>query len=362
MYRFEYRLFFDNNSVSKEKLDLIEEITVDQEIDVSWEAKLNIPFKVDNQGKWIEENEKFIKSFSRVRIELRNIDKKFIPLIDGPVTGAEIEMSSEPGQSKLLITVSDDSVLLNREEKINKIENKSDSEIAEQLFKDAGLDISKDNDKTSLTSNGLTPVELQHNTAMQLLKKLAKRHEFHAFVLPGKNPGKSIGIFKSLPAQSESYQPLILLGISRNIISFNITVDYQKPANFSASKVNITDKKILSAKSVFSDIDLLGDKSIIGKDIDSSSRFVLPGFGESTDLNTISQAKALNSSYSITVNGKIIQDTYPDILQPYKIIIVQLSNSKYSGNYLIKKVTHTLNRSNYSQSFTLIRNAVSAKN
>jgi hypothetical protein len=51
---------------------------------------------------------------------------------------------------------------------------------------------------------------------------------------------------------------------------------------------------------------------------------------------------------------------YKDVLSPYRLVSVQLSDSKLSGTYLLTRVTHTLNRSVYKQEFGARRNAASA--
>ena len=360
MNDFEYRLYFDNNSAKQEQIDLVEGISVEQTMNMAWEGVLKIPFHVDETGNWVEEKEKFVKSFSRVRIEINIGDSSFVPLIDGPVISIQNNMNSDPGESYLSVIVNDDSVYLNRKEEVNLFEDMTDNEIAEQLFAGSGQITSTNIDVTPASSSSLSPVIVQRETAIHLIRFLAKRNGFNAYVLPGDNPGQSIGVFKSLPTVPGDFPAFVLLGENRNIKNFQITDDAQKPSLFTVSSVSIKDKSTSSAETNFGEINLLGDSVSSGNELNTSNIFVSPFNKEFLSPDTFVKANSEKSSYSIRATGETLEGLYNKALQPYKIITVRLGNSKYSGDYLIEKVNHKLNRSDYTQSFTLLRNAVSS--
>jgi hypothetical protein len=51
-----YRLFFNDEPASREELDRVERITVEQEIDMAWEAQLEVPICLDANGRWVNAN------------------------------------------------------------------------------------------------------------------------------------------------------------------------------------------------------------------------------------------------------------------------------------------------------------------
>jgi hypothetical protein len=51
----------------------------------------------------------------------------------------------------------------------------------------------------------------------------------------------------------------------------------------------------------------------------------------------------------------VIEGCYSGVLVPYQLVTVRVGDSSLSGAYLVKKVTHTLSRSNYTQEFVLLR-------
>ena len=93
----EFKMFLDGASATKDQLDKIDEIVVDQAVDRAWEARLKIPVCVNNDGKWEGEQEAWMKAFTRLRVEVNPGDGKFVPLIDGPVVGFDSARSAIPG-------------------------------------------------------------------------------------------------------------------------------------------------------------------------------------------------------------------------------------------------------------------------
>jgi hypothetical protein len=352
----EYKLFFNNNIATQDQLDMVEEITVEQEIDMIWEARLKIPIIVDDKGNWTGQDEDFMNSFSRVRIEVKVGKKSFLPLIDGPIVGFDKPMHSEPGQSFLNLVVNDDSVYLNQKEEIQKFEDMKDDKIATQIFqKDKHI---KSTDIETTKQNSPLPAVVQRGTGMQTLRMLARRNGMHAYVLPGDNPGQSIGCFKSFPTSADGgLADLVLLGPDKNMVNFNVVNDSTSPSVVDASYLNMGDKSIVKSESSYSDAKLLGKDQVLDKSGDASLQILWPYRNFTGDPSQIVVAEAVNSGYSIKATGSVFENGYQDVLQPYRIVKVLGVNARESGDYLISKVTHNLTLSSYSQSFTLKRNA-----
>ena len=110
-----YRLFFNDEPANREELDQVESITVEQEIDMAWEAQLEVPICLDTHGRWANANESIAKTARRVRVEVSMGRSVYIPLIDGPVIDTRSAMNFQPGQSSVTLLVRDDSYLLDRE-------------------------------------------------------------------------------------------------------------------------------------------------------------------------------------------------------------------------------------------------------
>jgi len=356
----EYKIFFDNNPAEREQLDRVEEITVEQEVDMAWEARVEIPICVDDRGRWTGEDEDFMRSFSRVRVEIKIGEGPFAPLIDGPIAGFDSRMRSEPGQSAITLTVRDDSVHLNREENVSRFENLLDHEVATRIFEEFEQIASTDIHDTPASGSSLPPVVVQRGTAMQILRSLARRQGMHAYVLPGDSPGETVGCFKAFSTQTDGLPPLILLGDGRNIETFNTGHNAQSPATVRTSTLGITDKTVTTRTSSFRDLERLGEEAAFENETETATRILPPHIGESLDPDQAVLTEAANAAYAFEATGTVRGHCYQDVLQPYRVVSVRGINSRLSGDYLVTQVTHTLNRSNYGQSFTVRRNARSA--
>ena len=352
-----FRVFYGTTPATQAQLDQLERITVEQEIDLAWEARLTLPLCVDASGAWSGADEAFLRSFSRVRVEIKVGGGPFVALIDGPIVGYDSRRSSEPGQSQITLLVQDDSVYLNRHEEVRSFPNRTDSEIAQELLQDAPHIHTTQVDETPSAPNDLPPETVQRGTAMRLLRFLARRQGLHAYVLPGDQPDQSLGCFKRLPSRASGLPDLILLGGERNIAEFNLAQDAQSPARVQAYALSLSDHSLLTSQSSVRDQTLLGDAASLPADDQIARLLARPGQGDTVDPEQRARAAAERASYNQTATGSIIPGCYAGVLLPYQLVQVRGVSAQSSGLYLIQHVTHTFDRSSYTQAFTLKRNA-----
>lgn len=353
-----YRLFFDDEPASQEDLDRVEEITVEQEVDMAWEAHLQIPVCTDAQGQWTGDDLRFMSAYARIRVEIKVGDGGFVPLIDGPVVGSDRQRRAEPGQSTVTLVVHDDSAFLNREESLERFENRADHEVAEQIYQDASPIVSTDVEPTAPPPSDVPPVVVQRGTRMRLLRMLAQRQGMHAYVLPGEVPGQSVGCFKAFPTAPSGLPPLTLLGAGRTIDTFDVQQNAQRAATAQAARLSLTDRGLTEAASQFSDLDLLGPGFTFENDQNTATQLPTPGPGGQVAPDRRAAAATEASSYEIEASGSI-RPCYTGVLRPYEVVTVRGAGPRLSGDYLVFAVTHTLTRSEYAQSFTFKRNALS---
>jgi len=352
----EYKMWIDGESATTEQLDKIDEIVVDQTVDAAWEAKLKIPVCVNDQGKWDGENDPWMKTFTPIRIEVNAGDGKFVPLIDGPVVGVDSVRSAQPGKSVITVVVHDDSARLNRESKVDVQEGKNDSDIVQTIFSDANL--TPEIDETAPQPNQTTAATVQFRTPAQYLRYLVQRHpEWHAYVLPGKERGQSIGCFKKFPEDTDGLPELVLLGADRNLATFNVR-NRGTPTNVKGAQLPLDHKDIRVSDFSFRDATLMGDPPATASAAPPATTQLPPGQSDRVDLDATTKGVGTNSTFSMQATGSIVPFCYPAVLSPYRWVLVKISDSQYSTKYLITQVTHTLSRSIYTQSFTVKGNGV----
>lgn len=352
----EYRLYFNNLPATREQLDRVEEIVVEQAVDMVWEARLQVPIGTDERGNWSGEADEIFAEFTPVRIELRVGNSGFVPLIDGPVVGRDDSMMTEPGQSMMTVVVQDDSVFLNREERVHRFDDRLDHEVAQTLFEEIAR-IHRTEIETTPAPSSETLAIAARGTSMQLLRSLARRQGKHAYVLPGDAPGESIGCFKAFTTDPSELPPLRLTGPARNLRTFAPEEDAQRPASVTVYAASLLDERVTESAASSAEIDRHGPEAAIADAGNVATLLLPPRYGDSVDLDQQAIAVAERASYATQVTGSVMSSYYPGILQPYQTVSVEGVNAQRSGQYLIAQVTHRLSRFDYTQAFTLMRNA-----
>jgi hypothetical protein len=352
-------MYVKDHPATQDMLDQVDEITVEQAIGSTWEARLAIALVTDDKGSWTGVDKSFITDFSRMRVELDPGDGIFVPLIDGPLVGADQDMSAEPGESIHTAIIMDDGVYLNRYQRAYRFQaGRRDDDLARDLFDQASQIKTKDIDSAPGTPpERFNSYEFQRGTELDLLHRLAERQGMYAAVLPGKKPGQSIGAFKELPAKTDGLPALVLLGDDRNVGEFTIRRDSLGPAKVESYSLSISDKSVSHATASFRDADLFDGSPTLDSEDDAAGVLLDPEGGASVDAQTRATAAANRNAYAYEASGTTLNDAYIAVLSPYRLVQVKGVEQSVCGNYLIQSVRHHITRSAYDQSFTLVRNS-----
>lgn len=355
----EFRVYLDGTAATDAQLDLIEQIRVDQAIGMATEAELKIVLTTDDAGAWQGMEETFTQPFARVRVEIKvGDDGDFVPLIDGPVVGQKFELGAGPGSSTLTLVVHDDSVLLNREEKVALFEGMTADAIAQQLYSEAGLDAEVDSVPDA--GSALTRFVVQRGTAMQLVRDLAKSYGMYAYVKPGDLPGLSTGVFKKPVFTPDEVSGLLLMGTDRNIETFSAQFDALRPLTASAANVNVMNKQAVSSIASAASLGPLGDEPAHDLVTTPATTLLSRTREEVNDLDAATQAAVDLSSFAYSATAQLDAERYDTVLSPHQVITVTGAGGYLSGDYLISRVTHEIQESSYTQKLVLRRNARTA--
>jgi hypothetical protein len=353
MAQVEFKVFFDGSAADRERLDRIESIEVEQEVDKAWEASLLIPVCLDEQGNWSGDDERFMEAFSRIRVEVNPGGNGFVPLIDGPIVGYDSNRSSEPGQSHIKLLVHDDGVHLNRQADVEALEG-TDAEIARRVFGEYRDVISSSRvDDTPAASGRDGNRAVRRGTHMQLLRQLARRNDMHACVLPGSSPGASVGCFLPTPFEGGELPELVLLGRDRNIDTFNLQFNAQRPSTVRAASLSLEDKTVVERRSRYRNVELVGEAPPFESDDEVGSELLEPGAGDGADVQQRVDAETRRRSRAFDATGKLRGTCYAGVLEPYRRVVVRMGGTRGSASYVVQRVKHSLDRSHYLQDFGL---------
>jgi phage protein D len=354
----QFRLYVDGQPASKDQLASFSRIRVEQAVGMAAAAELQLSLVPDDHGNWSGFDEPSAQPFARVRIEVRVDDADFVPLLEGPVVGQRFELDATPDSSRLVVVVHDDSVLLDRDEKVAVFENLGLAELVRNLIEEPGL--------TARVAPGLPDAAsavdrfvVQRGTNMQTLRSLAKRFGMFVHVEPGEQPGRSVGIFESAAALDDGLADLVLLGADRNIASFSAEFDALRPQTAKAGMVRAIDKKELTGTATSASEAALGDEA--------AHAIVAPAVTllsqtreEQSDLDAAAAAVVDVSSWAFSARGEVDADLYPGVMRPYRKLTVRGVGPQLSGDYMVARVLHEIDDSGYRQSFSLSRNARSS--
>lgn len=350
-----YRVYFDNAAADDERLGRIAAIRVDQGIGMAAEAELELPVDPDLNGEWLGIDDDFVQPFRRVRVDVAVGEGDFVPLIDGPIVAQRFELSAAPDESTLLLVVQDDTVLLNREEKVAIFEDQAAHEIAAALIEACGL--TAEVGETPDAGAALTRVVVQRGTNMQLLRELARRHGMFVYVRPGASPGQSVGVFERPQLAAGDLPEILLLGAERNVNQFSAEYDALRPMSAAAASLSIADKSVLSADTDAPALDALGARPAHELAAPLTRTLLARTREEQADLDAATAAAVDLSSWAFSAHGEVDADGYAGVLAPHRVVQVAGAGGALSGSYLISHVTHSINAGRYAQQFVLRRNA-----
>ena len=333
----EMRLFLDGEGADAETIALFREVRVEQAIGLATEAELELDLALDEQGEWQDLDRDFAQAFRRVRVEVAVRGGDFVALVDGPVVGQRARLSARPDQSVLTLVVQDDSVLLNREERVDVFEDQTASDIARALFAEAGL--AAEVDDVPAAGGRLARFNVRRGTAMSLLRELGRRHGMFVHVRPGDAPGASTGVFQRPRLTPGNLPELLVIGAERNVDELRVAWDALKPVRVAAASVDEADIAVLSAEAETASDEAMGDTASHQADLDAATQAVLD-----------------HSAFAWTAEGETRSDLYPAVLSPH--VAVNVAGAGHmSGAWLVSRVSHVLTDEGYTQGFGLRRNA-----
>jgi hypothetical protein len=340
-----FRVWFGDRAASADELGRIEEIEVTQEMDAFWEARLRMALCLDANGAWLHWPGERASAFSRVRVELDIGSGRFAPLIDGPLVSIDAGLDALPGRSTATVVVRDDSAFMNRDEEIEPpFEHRSASQIAEEMF--GRFEQIQD---TRIDATDAAPeTTTRRGTVLQFLRELGQANDRHAYVLPGDEPGASIGCFLPDPEGTAGLPPLVLVGDGRNLANASVTEDPDGGERTQAAVLRVDDQGVTSFETSAEDLGLM--RNLPAQPADLTPRRLLdPTDNTREDPAAAATAQARRNGYVYKLTSQVIPGCYGTLLSPYQKVRVDAGATPYSGEYLITKVVHRITASVHTQ-------------
>jgi phage protein D len=296
-------------------------------------------------------------------------DDGLVPLFDGYITCVELELSSEPSGSTIVITATDPGVLLSLEEKAAAFTNMADSDIVQQLVGGYGIDLVVTSTPTVHQDNDTTV--MQHGSDFAFIRELARRNGMEFYFEPNLSTGVQTAYFQP-PQLTDTPQPdlAIQFGDASNLRSFSARLEGQLPLSVKSQQVDVRSAAPVTSVAPDTELEELGatdaatligdplDSLVTPQDSQSQMLLVATPTSDATELQTMVQAVRDEASWIIRAKGEVNTDAYQFILRPHRLVLVKGAGLPYSGKYYVTRVVHLLKSDGtYTQNFEARRNA-----
>ncbi|MCC5667899.1 hypothetical protein LC653_29485 [Nostoc sp. CHAB 5784] len=279
-------------------------------------------------------------------------------LIDGIITDHQIAPSNQPGESKLIVTGEDISVMLDLKDKNETYPNLSDTKIVKQILRSYQIKygLTFDVHKSNYVPKKEEMIPTQQGTDLQFIQELALRNSYIFEIRPGKIPGKNIAYWGEEKKKITPIQP----ALSMNMGAFT-NVDSSISFNFNALAA-IEPQASISNEKTGKSISIKVPKSPGKRLVKKTAKFLRKQILRCTNKLEKIQAQNETESFAsrslenaVTATGEVDTVRYGHILRVRQLVGVRGVGNTYGGYYYVKQVTHRIKRGEYKQSFTLKR-------
>jgi phage protein D len=292
-----------------------------------------------------------------------------VPVFDGYVTDLRFDIASEPGDSSILVSGMDTSVLMSLEEKIVVWTNMSDSDVVKKIVGGYGTQVAAD--ATTKVHQEEDAVLVQRASDVQFVRELAQRNGFEFYFETDQTSGSVTGYFRA-PQLGGTPQPdlAIQFGDDSNLTRFSARLVGQRPLSIKLAQIDVATNNVNTVKVSDMQLAKLGDKdagALVGgplgslvrpKDTEAQMLISAPATGDETELQTLAQALRDEAGWFITAEGEINGEAYQNVLRPRRLVLVKGAGKAYSGKYYVTRVAHEMSGDGtYTQKFEARRNA-----
>lgn len=317
--------------------------------------RLRLAIRRGSDGAWSHVDDERLRVWRKVQIQA-GFESASEELITGYVTHVKPLFEPDPSLCSLEIWGMDESVLMDREEKLKDWPNKKDSDVAREIFQPYGFDVSGVEDTEVIHDEAISTI-IQRETDMQFLKRLALRNGFGCYVENGR------ACFRP-PQVDADPQPVLAahFGDETNVDRFEVEVNALAPSQVAMSQVDPASKEVLQATAEGSRQTSLGEtgaEALLAAGIAPSLTHVaMNSTTGAAEMASLCQGLFHRAEWFITAEGEIASASYGHVLKPRLPVTVKGVSESHSGVYYVCHVTHSFHTGGYNQLFKARRNAL----
>lgn len=330
------------------------EMEVEEDHRLAAMFRIKLAINRQDDGLWTFLDDERMKLWNKVKISV-NLSDEEVELIAGYITQIKPHLDADENSSFLEIWGMDATSLMSLEEKIKDWPNKTDSDIAREIFQSYNL--TPEVEDTGVAHDEAVATIIQRETDIQFLKRLARRNGFECFV-----KGET-GYFRK-PVLTETPQPVLAahFGPETNLVYFDARLNALRPTAVEMHQIDTIGKQLQDA------VIETGEQRQLGRDgalsVEAPNRITARMFVKHAvatsqpEMENLCRALFDEAEWFIEAKGEIDSVLYGAVLQTKNLAPIKGVGEIFSGIYYVTKVKHVFNIDRYIQQFTARRNAL----
>jgi phage protein D len=330
------------------------ELEVETDFRLAGSFRLKLATHREPDGTWMFLDDDRLKLWHPFKVSARVGDGEQ-ELISGYVTQISMHLDPIQGNSYVELLGMDATSVMSLEEKIKDWPNKSDSDIAREIFSDYNL--TPQVDGTGVVHDDKAATIIQRDTDIQFLKRLARRNGFECFVKG------DTGFFRK-PLLAAPSQPVLAahFGPCTNLGSIDARVNAMRPMRVEMHQIDVIGKQPQEASAETAEQKQLGR--------DAALSFTIPNGVQSKmvvtqevavnqpEMQNLCRALFDEAEWFAQASGEIDTSAYGAVLQTMQPVPLKGLGEMFSGIYYVTSVKHIFGLKGYTQQFTARRNAL----
>jgi phage protein D len=355
-----YKLTIEGAPVSQELLQAIQQIEVEDHASMADMLRLQVVIGVkDGCSGWSFVDDGIFERLANIRISVAVGSGRSETLINAYIIETNATFANQPGSSILNVVAMDPTVLMNLKQVVKPWPNRSDSDVAREIFSAPEYAFKPIVDPTNWRRQENEQTMIQRGTDIQYLQELARRNGFEVYLETNPSTGIVEGHFHA-PKLDLPPQGVLSVNMrdATNVNSFNARFDMLRPSTVQTTNLDVETREDQQSQISSSRMTTLGrTTSLAGQ----RPRLVLPaqtGLTRTGEQQPFAQAVADESALAITAEGELNTVAYGSLMRAKRPILVRGAGQQFSGTYYVERVHHVLTPESYKQNFTLRRNAL----
>ncbi|HEU4837452.1 MAG TPA: hypothetical protein VFS90_23685 [Pyrinomonadaceae bacterium] len=355
-----YTLSIGGLPAREDLLQAIQQIEVEDHASMADMVRLRVVMGVaDGCAGWSFVDDDIFKRLAKIQIKVAVGSGREETLINANIIETNATFANQPGSSILNVVAMDPTVLMNLRQVVKAWPNRSDSDIAREIFSSSKYNFTPIVDNTNWRRQENEQTMIQRGTDIQFLQELARRNGFEVYIETNGQSGVIEGHFHA-PRLNLPPQGVLSVNMrdATNVNSFNARFDMLRPATVETTNLDIESLDTQQSQVNRSTSTTLGDETALGSE---EQRVVLPaqtGLARTGEQQPFAQGLADESALAITADGELNTVAYGAVMRAKRPIAVRGAGRQFSGTYYVERVLHVLTADSYKQNFTLRRNAL----